>query len=77
MIYTIYRKSENIPMIRMGIHTHNDCGMALDNTIAAVRCGATMFHGNFICYGERCGNADLTSVIPVLFNKIYLAFFPP
>jgi len=76
-IDTIYRQSETIPMIRLGIHTHNDCGMALANTIAAVRCGATMVHGTINGYGERCGNADLTAVIPVLVSKMDLACVPP
>ena len=76
-IDTIYRQSETIPMIRLGIHTHNDCGMALANTIAAVRCGATMVHGTINGYGERCGNADLTAVIPVLVTKMDLACVPP
>ena len=57
-------------IVRLGIHTHNDCGMALANTVSAVRCGAVMVHGTVNGYGERCGNADLTSVIPVLSVKM-------
>jgi 2-isopropylmalate synthase len=48
---------------RVGIHTHNDCGLALANAIAAVRSGAGMVQGTVNGYGERCGNADLTAVI--------------
>jgi 2-isopropylmalate synthase len=58
------------PGVRLGIHTHNDCGLALANSIAAVRAGAVMVHGTINGYGERCGNADLTAVIPVLSLKM-------
>jgi 2-isopropylmalate synthase len=54
----------------VGIHTHNDSGLALANTLAAVRVGASMVHGTVNGYGERCGNVDLTSVIPVLQLKM-------
>ena len=54
----------------IGIHTHNDCGLALANALAAVRAGAQMVHGTVNGYGERCGNADLTSLIPVLQVKM-------
>jgi len=54
----------------IGIHTHNDCGLALANALAAVRAGAQMVHGTVNGYGERCGNADLTSLIPVLQLKM-------
>ena len=56
--------------VKLGIHTHNDCGMAAANTIAAVNCGAVMVHGTINGYGERCGNADLTTIIPVLSAKM-------
>ncbi|HSO20612.1 MAG TPA: citramalate synthase, partial [Desulfosarcina sp.] len=56
--------------INLGIHTHNDCGMAAANAIAAVNCGAVMVHGTINGYGERCGNADLTTLIPVLSAKM-------
>lgn len=55
---------------RIGIHSHNDCGLALANTISAVRSGAVMVQGTINGYGERCGNADLTSIIPVLQLKM-------
>jgi 2-isopropylmalate synthase len=56
--------------VRLGVHTHNDCGLAVANTITAVRAGAVMVQGTINGYGERCGNADLTSVIPVLELKM-------
>ena len=55
---------------RLGIHCHNDCGMAVANTITAVQKGAAMVHGTMNGYGERCGNADLNSVIPILSIKM-------
>ena len=51
------------PNDRLGIHVHNDCGLAVANTLAAVLAGAVMVHGTVNGYGERCGNADLTTVI--------------
>jgi 2-isopropylmalate synthase len=54
----------------IGIHTHNDCGLALANSLAAVGSGATMVHGTVNGYGERCGNADLTALVPVLQLKL-------
>jgi len=56
--------------VKIGIHTHNDCGLALANSISAVREGAVMVQGTINGYGERCGNADLTSIIPVLKLKM-------
>ncbi|MBF0257909.1 MAG: citramalate synthase [Desulfamplus sp.] len=56
--------------ITFGIHAHNDCGMAVANSISAVRCGAVMVQGTVNGYGERCGNADLTSIIPILKLKM-------
>ena len=56
--------------VPLGIHAHNDCGMAAANSIAAVNAGITMVHGTINGYGERCGNADLTSIIPILNLKM-------
>jgi 2-isopropylmalate synthase len=56
--------------LKFGIHTHNDCGMAAANAITAVVCGAVMVHGTINGYGERCGNADLTTLIPILSAKM-------
>lgn len=62
--------------LKLGIHTHNDCGMAAANAISAVLCGAVMVHGTINGYGERCGNADLTTLIPVLSTKMNRACIP-
>ena len=56
--------------IKIGIHAHNDCGLAVANSIAAVNSGAVMVQGTINGYGERCGNADLTSIIPILCLKM-------
>ncbi|WP_028309195.1 citramalate synthase [Desulfitibacter alkalitolerans] len=56
--------------IPLGIHAHNDCELAVANSIAAVKAGAAMVHGTFNGVGERCGNANLCSVIPNLELKM-------
>jgi len=56
--------------VRIGIHAHNDCGLAVANSITAVRAGAVMVQGTINGYGERCGNTDMTSVIPILCFKM-------
>ena len=65
-----------LPRVRLGIHTHNDCGLALANSLAAVRAGAVMVQGTINGFGERCGNADLTAVIPVLSLKMNRTCIP-
>ncbi len=54
----------------LGIHTHNDSDMAVANTIAAVELGCHHVQGTFNGYGERSGNANLCSIIPVLKLKL-------
>ncbi len=49
-----------------GIHSHNDCELAVANAIAAVDAGASQIQGTMNGYGERTGNCNLTSVIPIL-----------
>jgi 2-isopropylmalate synthase len=56
--------------IRLGIHTHDDCGLAVANSITAVQSGVEMVQGTINGYGERCGNADLNSIIPILNLKL-------
>jgi 2-isopropylmalate synthase len=62
---------------RLGIHAHNDCGLAVANSIAAVRAGAVMVHGTINGYGERCGNADLTAIVPILCTKLDIPCVSP
>ena len=56
----------------LGIHTHNDAGMAVATSLTAVRHGCCHVQGTINGYGERCGNADLCSVIPGLELKLKL-----
>jgi 2-isopropylmalate synthase len=55
---------------RVGIHTHNDCGLGVANGIAAINAGVTHIQGTINGYGERTGNCNLTSVIPLLHFKM-------
>ncbi|RCJ37388.1 citramalate synthase [Nostoc minutum NIES-26] len=55
---------------QIGIHTHNDSDMAVANALAAVMAGARMVQGTINGYGERCGNANLCSLIPNLQLKL-------
>ncbi len=54
---------------KIGIHTHNDCGMAVAGANAAVKAGATHVQGTFLGFGERCGNANLSTIIANLTLK--------
>lgn len=54
----------------LGIHTHNDSDLAVANTLAAVGLGINHVQGTINGYGERCGNADLCSIIPNLMLKM-------
>jgi len=58
------------PGMPVGIHTHNDAGMAVANTVEAVKAGARQVQGTVNGFGERTGNADLTQVIPNLELKL-------
>jgi len=55
---------------RVGIHTHNDCGVGVANALAAIGAGATQVQGTINGYGERTGNCNLTSVIPLVHFKM-------
>jgi 2-isopropylmalate synthase len=54
----------------VGIHVHDDAGCGVANSLAAVREGARMVQGTVNGYGERCGNANLTSILPALQLKM-------
>lgn len=56
--------------VPLGIHAHNDGELAVANTLAAVQAGAAQVQGTINGYGERCGNANLCSVIPALKLKL-------
>ncbi|MBN1443644.1 MAG: citramalate synthase [Planctomycetes bacterium] len=61
---------EALPETKIGIHAHNDGGLAVANTLAAVEQGAIHVQGTFNGLGERCGNADLSTLIPTLILKM-------
>ena len=61
------KKLTDVPL---GIHAHNDAESAVANTLAAVKAGATQVQGTINGYGERCGNANLCSIIPNLQLKL-------
>ena len=66
-VYGVTKKvKETFKNARIGIHCHNDAGCATANTMLAVKAGATHVQGTFIGFGERCGNADLSIIIPNL-----------
>jgi len=58
-----------IPGDHLGIHAHNDTEQAVANSLAAIRAGARQIQGTLNGIGERCGNANLTSIIPTLMLK--------
>ncbi len=61
----------------LGIHTHNDGDLAVANALAAVREGVVHVQGTINGYGERCGNANLCSIIPDLVLKMGVECLPP
>ncbi|HEV3242656.1 MAG TPA: citramalate synthase [Methyloceanibacter sp.] len=60
---------KHVPGDRIGIHVHNDTDNGVANSLAAVRAGARQIQGTLNGLGERCGNANLTSIIPTLMLK--------
>lgn len=54
----------------LGIHAHNDCGLAVANSLTSVALGVKMVQGTVNGYGERCGNADLISLIGNMYVKM-------
>ena len=62
--------AERFPDVRLGIHAHNDGELAVANTLAAVRQGVVQVQGTINGYGERCGNANLCSIVPDLELKM-------
>ena len=62
---------------RIGIHTHDDIGLGVANALAGVEAGATHVQGTLNGYGERTGNCNLTSVMPILALKCGRPSLPP
>lgn len=71
-VYDIVKDVCNNVSIEVGIHTHNDTGMAVANSIMAVEAGASHVQGTFIGVGERTGNANLSTIIAnLMLHKNY------
>jgi 2-isopropylmalate synthase len=66
-----------LPDAKLGIHAHNDCELAVANSLAAVEEGVRHVQGTINGFGERCGNANLVSIIPNLQLKLGYACVPP
>lgn len=72
----VHQAKELFPEMRFGIHTHNDSELAVANSLAAVKAGAVQIQGTINGYGERCGNANLCSIIPDLQLKMTIPCLP-
>lgn len=64
-VYTMFGSK-----VQIGVHTHNDCGLAVANSLLGVIEGATMVQGVLLGFGERTGNANLSTIIPDLQLKM-------
>ncbi|HUV46127.1 MAG TPA: citramalate synthase [Dehalococcoidia bacterium] len=61
---------QKVTPVPLGIHAHNDAELAVANSLAAIEAGATQIQGTINGYGERCGNANLCSLMPTLKLKM-------
>lgn len=71
-----HRIQSIFPNVNLGIHTHNDGELAVANSLAAVKAGVRHVQGTINGYGERCGNANLCSIIPDLILKMNVDCLP-
>ena len=69
-VHSIFEEVKKSVSVKMGIHAHNDSEVAVANTLTAVQAGAEQVQGTINGYGERCGNANLVSIIPNLKIKM-------
>jgi len=72
----VMKARELFPDMQFGIHTHNDGEVAVANSLAAVKAGVVQIQGTINGYGERCGNANLCSIIPDLELKMDIRCLP-
>jgi len=72
-IVAVAKRKLNVPL---GIHTHNDCGLGVANAIAGIEAGATQIQGTVNGYGERTGNCNIITVIPLLQLKLKKQILP-
>ena len=66
----IFEEVKKVTDVPLGIHAHNDSGVGVANSLVAVKSGAQMIQGVLNGYGERCGNADLTTIAADLVLKL-------
>lgn len=76
-VSAIIHEIKNEISVPIGIHAHNDCELAVSNSIAAIQAGATHVQGTINGIGERCGNANLISIIPNVRLKLGHDFTTP
>ena len=76
-VYDTVVETEKLASVRLGIHCHNDAETAVANTLMAVKAGCSHVQGTTNGYGERCGNANLCSIIPNLILKMGVAALDP
>ena len=69
-IFEVVEEVSAVIGVPLGIHVHNDGDMAVANSVAAVQAGCSHVQGTFNGYGERCGNANLVSILPTLKFKM-------
>jgi 2-isopropylmalate synthase len=76
IVQGVHEAQRALPGAQLGIHVHNDGGLATANTLAAIQAGCVQVHGTINGVGERCGNADLTQVIANCELKLNLRCLP-
>jgi 2-isopropylmalate synthase len=69
-VYDLVAEVRRLVSVRLGVHCHNDTETAVASSLMAVRAGCTHVQGTINGYGERCGNANLCSIIPDLVVKM-------
>jgi 2-isopropylmalate synthase len=76
-IISVFQKvCSTVPASRLGVHAHDDCGLGVANSLAAVQMNVKMVQGTINGYGERCGNADLIPIIACLHLKMNKSCLP-
>ena len=76
-VYDTVVETGKLASVRLGIHCHNDAETAVASTLMAVKAGCSHVQGTTNGYGERCGNANLCSIIPNLILKMGVAALDP
>jgi 2-isopropylmalate synthase len=77
VVVAVRAVAERLPGVLLGVHTHNDGNLAVANALAAVESGCRHVQGTLNGWGERCGNADLCSLLPLFQAKLGFACVSP